>query len=153
MAVEAVEMQVQGSDAVMAALRQFPARFVNKAMRRILRDAMKRFVLSAARRTIAVLTGAMRGALKVRAARGNRGQRLQRGRLGVSLLILEKIRYARWVLMNRRLRDGRMRPGDRTLRLALFGNQHRIDSYVTSQARAALPKIAAETRQATKRLG
>ena len=146
-------IDIDGAKALKAAFDEFPKRFVDKAIRQIHRKLMKIIVLPDIKRNIAVATGLAKSKLRVRAAKNKRGGRLPRGIFGASINFLELVHYAKWFLFSRRLPNGRIRPGDRTMRKALFDNRHRLRTAVNREYRAALPRIAAETRAKTKGKG
>lgn len=140
------DLKLDGADELRKAFDAFPREFAKEG-RKINRNLVKQIVLPTAKRNIAVRTGFMKSRLKVRAAKNARGGPLRRGIFGAALNLLQDVFYSKWVLFNRRLRDGRIREGDRTLRDALFDNRHRLRSAVNREYRAALPKMAAAARK------
>lgn len=141
------DLELTGVKALEQALQTFPVKFVNKGIRRVFRETMKATVLPDAKRNIAIgQTGMLKRDVKVRAAKGKKGKRLPRGILGIAVGTSKKTKHDVFVLLNRKLRDGRVRPGDKTLRKALFGNKAAVRSRVETGMRRELPRIARESR-------
>lgn len=147
------DLELEGAKALDAAFREFPKKYANKSLRKTMRDGQKTIVLPDAQKNIAKLTGAMKRGLQVRAAKGKNGARLQRGVFGVATQIKKSIHYAKFVELNRKLRGGGKRKGNRTLAQALYRNRQRLRIFVESRSRADLPRVAEEVRQATKAKG
>ena len=148
MANDLLRMETKGIKALEQSLKDYPKEF-GKALRPIMRNGMKLFVLPQVKRTIAVLTGLMRSRTKVRAAKNSRGNRLARGKFGSAVTVVN-VPYSRYVLLNNKLRDGSIRKGDRTLRNALYDNEERLRQHYVSEGSKASDKVANEVRRKNK---
>ena len=122
----------------------YPKEF-KKPLRRIMREAMKLWVLPTAKRNMAVLSGRMKKATKVRAAKGRGGKRLPRTQFGSAVVVL--VDYARFVLLDRKNRDGTVRRGDRTLRNALYDNEDMVRQYYISEGNREANQLASDMRR------
>ena len=140
-----MELKLTGEKQLGRAFHQFPRKFASKGIKRVLRDAMKAVVHPEVKKNIAKDQGDLRRDVKVRTAKGRNGKRLPRTIIGTAVLVA-KVPHAKYVLFDRRLRDGRIRPGDRTLRDALYGNQFKLRYKIKAGLQRALPIIARESR-------
>lgn len=133
------------------ALKELPARFQKQAVQPALKETAKRVVLPDALRNVPVKTGNLQRSLKVRVGKGKGGKRLPRGVIGFAVATTKtKTRdgfYGLWVFTGAKNRDGTKRPGSRTLRNALYGNQAAIKSMSTALMRKRLPMAVIQARQ------
>lgn len=146
-------LKVLGAREVQGMLTEFPKRFQSRAVRVVMRDAMKTVILPEVQKTSrreSYDTGLMTKSFKVRAAKGPRNNRLPRGHIGFQIESAKTKRidayYTKWVLMDRKLRDGTTRRGTRLLRRMLYNNAVRWQNYVVDKLRAEIRKVPEELR-------
>jgi hypothetical protein len=133
-------IDLTGDKALTAALREFPAKFTNKAMRRILRDTIKTVVQVDYRDNVA------RGETRQLAKTRIRAIPRSRNKIGSRMLV--EAAHASFVILGTKFIKA-----TRTMQTALFDNASMIKMRITVAARAALPAIAAEVRAKTKKRG
>ena len=105
---DAISAELKGAKALFSALKTFPTTFVNKAMKPILKEAVHDIVVpDAVRRTPEGKTGKLRRSIRVRAAKGWKGQRLRPGVIGFAA-VSAKLKtldayYAKFVFHDRKV--------------------------------------------------
>jgi len=134
-------LDLTGDKALVAAMKEFPQKFQNKAMRKILRETMKTVVKRDYDGKVA------KGRTKQLKKNKLRSIPRSRNKIG-SRLSVEAALHASFVLLGTKFQKAQ-----RTLRIALFENAARIKIQILNSARAALPKIAAEVKAKTKPKG
>lgn len=144
------DLKIEGLEGILREMSAFPKKFTNQLAKDAIKQGMTHVVLRDAKRIVARDTGQLEKSLKVRTAKGHRNKRLPRGVIGFQIEAVKTKRidayYAVWVFANRRLRDGRIRPGDRTLRKALYDNQRAYEAYVEGRMKRRFPDFVRKAR-------
>lgn len=145
-----MRLTVSGDHELDAALQLWPVKFRRKAMRIVLRDAMKQIILPDAKRRTPVDKGLLRRSLKVRVGKDKGNKRMPRGVIAYAVVsALTKTidaYYSGWVFLGHKTRDGKKLEGTRTLRRALYENAAAWWGYVQDRARQVFPEITREVR-------
>mgnify|MGYP001812121970 CR=1 FL=1 len=156
-----VKMEVKGMQQTLSALQDFPAKFVNQAVKPTLKTATKDIVVRDAKRIVSLestQTGLLGRSIRVRTAKGHNNKRLPRGVVGFAATSVKTktidAYYAKWVFANRKLRDGTIRKGTRALRRGLYDNRRPIFARVSGELKRGLPAVVRKARieAARKRL-
>ena len=151
-----VSADLEGAKALQAALLAFPAKFVKKGIRRVVKTAVKDIILPDAVRNTPVSNapgrkgGTLKRSIKVATAKNRRGGRMPRHVIGFSVISRapkgDDAWYAKYVFLNTKNRNGTIRKGTQTLRKALYDNQTMVKHKITTNLRLEVPKIAQEVR-------
>lgn len=152
---KAPPISLTGDRALIATISELPKAWYKKGVSNTMKDAQKQVVLPDARASVAKgKTGKLKKSLKVRAARGFNNKRLPRGVFGWAVTIAKTTKldayYGKWVLLDRKLRDGTFRRGDRTLRNSLYQNSRRIRNYVVYNFKKTLNETVTVLRAKNK---
>ena len=143
-------LTLDGFEAAVKALEEFPTKFANKAVKKSLKAAMQEVTLREVLRTVAVDDGTLKRTLKVRTAKGPGNKRLKRGVIGFQVESTKtKTRdayYAGWNFLGAKNRDGTKRVGTRTLRNALYGTANVLHANFAGKLRVEVPRVAREVR-------